>query len=89
MLLSGTVVAVRLDLAPFASDIPSAEALMPGVVTCKVAMLHESMLGVATGKLDLFVYTHRETLKSQMTVWCKLQPSVSILVVMKKQQRTL
>jgi hypothetical protein len=59
MLLSGAVVAICLDLLPFASDIPSAEALMPGIVACKVAVLHEAMLGVAAGKHDLLINTHR------------------------------
>jgi hypothetical protein len=70
MLLTGAVVAICLKLVPLASDIPSAEALMPGIVACKMAVLHEAMLSVAAGERDLLINTHR----GECIVWLLRAP---------------
>lgn len=55
----GTVLAFRLMLVPGLSDIPSSEALMPGIVACKVAILLEALLLVsARNKVDLLIVAH-------------------------------
>lgn len=55
----GTILTLTSVLLPLALNVPSAEALMAGVIACKMAILQKPLLFVsARNEVDLLVGAH-------------------------------